>query len=362
MHTPNPRPVPIGRRVKKSLWMTVFKYALGLGLLAWVVYRNWDPADGSAGLKDAFARPVQWLPFAVAGLFAAAAAFLTFVRWWMLVRAQGLDFRFADALRLGLVGYFFNTFMPGSVGGDIVKAVAIAREQNRRAVAVATVLFDRAVGLWGLVWLVALCGGAFWLAGEPHLQQNAGLRAIVGASWGVCGATLGGWLVLGFLSDRRAHRFAGRLGLIPKAGHFLSECWRAVWLYRRRGWAVTLGLALTLGTQVFMVLSFHYSALVFVSATDADRLPSLTENAVVVPVGMAIQAFVPTPGGVGGGEWSFGKLYRLLGRPEAFGVLASLAQRAVTWVLGLAGYLAYLRMRSPAAADARREPAAVGAE
>jgi hypothetical protein len=349
--------------VKKSFWMGLFKYALGLGLLAWVVYRNWDPPDGSAGLRDALGRPIQWGPFAVAGLFAAAAAFLTFVRWWMLVRAQKLDFRLADGIRLGLVGYFFNTFLPGSVGGDIVKAVAIAREQqNRRAVAVATVLFDRAVGLWGLVWLVALCGGAFWLAGEPHLMGNAGLKAIVRGSWVVVGATLGGWLLLGLLSDRRAHRFAGRLGLIPKAGHFLSECWRAVWLYRRRGWAVTLALVMSLGTHSLMVLSFYYSALVFVSAADADRLPSLTENAVVVPVGMAIQAFFPAPGGVGGGEWSFGKLYRLLGRPEAFGVLASLAQRALTWVLGLAGYLAYLRMRSPAAAVAQREPAAVGVE
>jgi hypothetical protein len=249
-----------------------------------------------------------------------------------------------------LVGYFFNTFLPGSVGGDLVKAWHIAREQNRRTVAVSTVLFDRAVGLWGLVWLVALCGGVFWLIGDPHLQTNAGLQVIVRGSWIVVGATLAGWLLLGFLSERRAHRFAGRIGLIPKVGHILAEIWRAVWLYRRRGWAVTAALILALGTHSTAVLGFHFAA---VAVVPAGEVAGLTEHALVVPVGMAIQAFAPTPGGIGFGEYSFSKLYKLLGRPEGFGGWASVALRLITIVLGLIGYLAYLRMRPPAAVQDR---------
>jgi glycosyltransferase 2 family protein len=360
MHSPTEPPVCQGTRVKKSFWTGLVKYALGLGLLAWVVYRNWDSGDGT-GLKDALGRPVQWLPFAIAGAFAAVAALSTFVRWWLLVRAVELDFRLADGLRLGLVGYFFNTFLPGAVGGDIVKAWHIAREQNRRAVAVATVLFDRAVGLWGLVWLVALCGGAFTLTGDEHIRDNAGLRAIVRGSWVVVAATLGGWLLLGLLSDRRAHRFAGRIGLVPRVGHALAECWRAVWLYRRHRWAVSAALVLSLGTHAATVLMFHYAAHAFILPSDTSQIPTLAEHALIVPVGMAIQAFFPAPGGVGGGEWSFGKLYRLVGKPESFGVLASLAQRSLTWILGLAGYLVYLRMKKPDRAVVP-EPAAVGAE
>ena len=40
-----------------------------------------------------------------------------------------------------------------------MKAAGIAREQSRRTVAVATVIMDRIIGLWGLCWLVALLGG-----------------------------------------------------------------------------------------------------------------------------------------------------------------------------------------------------------
>src|SRR4051812_36037801 len=162
-----------GQRVKKSFWKGLVKYALGLGLLAWVVYRNWQPADGSPGLSDALGRPVQWGPFAVAGGFAAAAALSTFVRWWLLVRAVGLDFRLADGVRLGLVGYFFNTFLPGSVGGDFVKAWHIAREQNRRAGAVATPLFGRPGRVSGPVWLVAPLRGGVLGVGDEHIRRNA---------------------------------------------------------------------------------------------------------------------------------------------------------------------------------------------
>jgi uncharacterized membrane protein YbhN (UPF0104 family) len=76
-----------------------------------------------------------------------------------------------------------------------------------------------------------------------------------------------------------------------------------------------------------------------------DEIPSLAEQFLIVPVAMTIQGFFPSPGGVGAGEWGLGGLYWLVGKPQANGVLSALAYRAITWVLGLAGYLVYLRMR-----------------
>ena len=65
----------------------------------------------------------------------------------------------------------------------------------------------------------------------------------------------------------------------------------------------------------------------------------------IVPVGMIIQAGFPTPNGVGGGEWAYGGLYALLGSTVACGLLGSLVQRFVIWVVSFAGFLVYLRMR-----------------
>ena len=121
----------------KALAKTLLKYTIGLGLLAWVIANNWQSSDAGPGLREALARPIRFLSFAVAGLFIGLSALVTFVRWYLLVRAQELPFTLVGALRLGAVGYFFNTFLPGSVGGDLVKALGLARAQSRRTVAVA---------------------------------------------------------------------------------------------------------------------------------------------------------------------------------------------------------------------------------
>jgi glycosyltransferase 2 family protein len=350
-----------GCRVKKSFWMGLIKYAVGLALLAYVVASNWQ---GPQGLKEALTRPVQWAPFAIAGALFGFAALLTFYRWWILVRALDLEFGLGNAVRLGLVGFFFNTLLPGGVGGDIVKAVGIAREQTRRALAVSTVLFDRAVGLWALVWLVALSGGAYFLFADPAdnlLTVNVGVATIVRTCWLIVVGTVAAWWALGLVSERREHRFAGRLATIPNAGRFLSECWRATCLYRRHPWAATVTLALSIGIHALNVLGFYAASRVFVSPADVGDLPSLASSFLIVPVGMAVQAFFPTPGGAGGSEYGYGKLYQMLGKPEPFGVLASLAQRVLMWLLGLTGYLVYLRMQPPAPIQIP-EPAAATAE
>ena len=85
------------------------------------------------------------------------------------------------------------------------------------------------------------------------------------------------------------------------------------------------------------------------SRSPASRfsIPTLTEHFLIVPIGLTIQALFPAPGGLGGGEFGFGKLYKLIGSPEAMGVVGSLAQRIITWSMALAGYIIYLNIPKP---------------
>ncbi|MFO0811105.1 MAG: lysylphosphatidylglycerol synthase transmembrane domain-containing protein [Gemmataceae bacterium] len=331
--------------MNRSTIKATLQYALGFALLAWVILRNWRPASGEPGLADTFALPFHPLTFAIAALLTATSALVSFTRWFSLVRAQGLPFRYIDALRLGMVGYFFNTFLPGSIGGDIVKAAGIAREQQRRTVAVATVIIDRAIGLWGLLWLLALCGLAFYLAGNELLLDNRGLMTLVQSAWVAAILSAGVWFALGLLPERRAGRGAGRLRSLPKVGRVLAELWWAVWTYRKKPRAVALALALSVVCHTINVAAYHLASRAFVDPAEESQLPTLSEHYLVIPVGLTVQAFVPTPGGLGGGEFSFGALYQLLGRAKPLGVRASLIVRVVMWALGLVGYLVYLRMK-----------------
>jgi hypothetical protein len=327
--------------------LAALKYGLGPGLLALVAWQTWSPADGSPGLADSMRRPVHALPLALAGAAALAATLLSFVRWFILVRAQDLPFRLADAVRLGFVGLFWSTLIPGSVGGDVVKAAFLIRGQDRRTVAVATILIDRLVGLAGLIWLVALLGGGCWAAGALRRlaatpQAGAALEAVVAGAALLAAGSLLAWLVLGLLPARRAEALAGRLAAVRRAGGPLAELWRAVCLYRRRGRSVGLALLLALAGHAGAVLLFFFAA---ATLCPADELPPLGAHFLLVPLGTAVQAGFPAPDGLGGAELAFGALYVEAGSTLASGMLGALVQRVVMGVLALAGYVVYLRLR-----------------
>ena len=82
------------------------------------------------------------------------------VRWRMLVRAAGMSFSYKDAFRLGFLGFLLNFVSVGAVGGDLFKAVFIAREQpGRRIAAIVSVALDRLLGQLGDGELLGTEGG-----------------------------------------------------------------------------------------------------------------------------------------------------------------------------------------------------------
>ncbi len=318
-------------------------------------------SDISRGLAYVWQRhvyggePIHWGYFLLAFLVALPAILATFVRWYILVRAVELPFRFFDAFRLGFIGLFFNNFMPGSVGGDVIKAAVLAREQDRRTIAVATVIMDRIIALWALIWFVALLGAGFWMSGMLVGQGADACRQIVLIAWIVVGLSVLVWIALGMLPEWRAERFAGRLEQLPKVGVAVAELWRAVWMYRCRPRAVGMVLLLSWIGHVGFVFLFYWSVRTLWQPDSDELIPTLAQHFLIVPIGLVIQAAPFFPGGAGIGELGFGLLYQWLGCSEASGVLGSLVQRVVNWTLGLLGGLIYLRMRTALKSALRRE-------
>ena len=339
---------------RTTLW-NVFKYALAFGLLAGVIWWYWEP-DSDRGLARVWQKyaiegqPINGGYLVLAFAVMAASLSLTLVRWYLLVRAQGLPCRLRDAFRLGLFGFFYNAFLPGSVGGDAVKAAGLALSQKRRTVAVATVVMDRAIALWGLVWFVALLGGAFWALGWLEGPAAATSQRIVTLAGAIVATSVVAWLLLGLLPDWRAERFAGRLARIPKVGTAAAEFWRAVWMYRCQQRSVATALVLSWIGQVGFVFTFYFSVLALWDPS-AGRIPTVAEHFLLVPIGLVIQAMPGSPGGAGIGEAGFGGLYAWFGCAAAVAVLGSLVQRVIMWTIGLIGYLIALRMPSKSLAD-----------
>lgn len=369
--------------MKSSFWLNGLKYAVGFGLLGAIIYGYWGPTPGkltydekaltlltggladvqikqdkaTPGIGDLLVRPMNFWPLLAASVIWAVALSITFVRWYILVRAQDLPFTVRNAFRLGLVSSFFNSILPGSVGGDIFKAVAIAREQSRRTVAVATIVVDRVLGLWALAWLVAVSGGLFWLTDNPVLATNENLKVIVRVTAFLVIVSGSVFILMGMVPEERSGKIAARLARLPKVGGSVAELWRAGVMYRMKLKSLGAAFCLTVVGHLGWVVIFYLCVLSFPDL----KAPAFSEHLLIVPVGMTAQAAFPMPGGVGGGEAAYGWLYTLVGVPATGGIIGCLLQRIIAWGIGMIGYMVYLRMKKeipPAELEAARVAAA----
>lgn len=87
----------------------------------------------------------------------AATILIGVMRWRMILQAQGLNLSFARATEISFVAQFFNSFLLGSTGGDLMKAYYAAREtHHKKTEAVVTVFIDRLLGLWSMLAFAAV--------------------------------------------------------------------------------------------------------------------------------------------------------------------------------------------------------------
>ncbi len=327
----------------------IAKYAIGFGLLAFVIWRSWDDkvlpnGNVQPGLKTILQQAPDWSYIAAAAVLMVIVLGCQFMRWYLLVRAVGLPFTLRDALRLGFVGYFYNIFLPGAIGGDGLKAIFIARDNpTRMPVAVATVVVDRLLGLFGLVLLTTVVGGTVWLQGDPTVLNNDYLKTIIRTMSIATGVILAAWVIMGLLSEHRKNRFEERLHKLKprKLGQTLAEFWFAARTYRARARTMFIAVMLSAVAHICMVLLMFVCVRVFPLLDPA----TLVQTAIIAPPGYIAQVFFPAPGGVGGAEAIFGFLYTLLNRPETTGAMGRLTLRLFEWSAGLLGYLMYLNMK-----------------
>lgn len=85
------------------------------------------------------------------------------IRWQIILGSQGIVLEFPRTFVINYAGMFFNNFLPGSIGGDIAKAIVVSKDEKRKAICVATVILDRLIGLVAL-FLIAFIAALVNLA------------------------------------------------------------------------------------------------------------------------------------------------------------------------------------------------------
>jgi glycosyltransferase 2 family protein len=226
------------------------------------------------------------LSFAVMGLTILIGA----IRWRMVLRAQSIALSLPRTLEISLVAHFFNSFLLGSTGGDLMKAYYAAREtQHLKTEAVMTVVVDRLIGLLSMLLFAALMM-------LPNLQLLAKTPRFRALALGILLMLTGGLTVAGlsFRSglSRRWPKARAWLRRLPKSD-LLERALDAMRHFRDvRGFFLGT-FAVSMLLNVFAVCQFW----VLAHALQLAIAPSILF--MLVPTIICISALPITPNGLG---------------------------------------------------------------
>jgi uncharacterized protein (TIRG00374 family) len=109
---------------------------------------------------------------AVLGIFIISQIIIG-LRWWLLLRSQHIFINFWAVVRLYLLGWFYNNFMPGSVGGDFLRAWYVTKHTDKRFEAALSVFVDRIIGLLSTL-IIAFFFYVFFLRGQTEALTFTG--------------------------------------------------------------------------------------------------------------------------------------------------------------------------------------------
>jgi hypothetical protein len=108
----------------------------------------------------------------------------------VILKVQGLALSFGRATSIFFVGMFFNAFMLGSTGGDVIKAWYTAHEtHHKKAEAVATVVVDRIIGLLALFVITLMMMAIFYHRVFDDVRLRVFAVITLGVVVGVVGLT-----------------------------------------------------------------------------------------------------------------------------------------------------------------------------
>jgi len=305
------------------------KVVLAVLLLAWLFsgahWHDYTAADESGrqvvrmGLASSLRQTHPgWTVLAV--VLSIASVSVTALRWRMLLGAQKVSLGVKEALRMTLLGEFFSTLMPGTVGGDAIKAYVVMKSTSRKSAVLISTIADRLIGICAIAGLALAMLVVTWALGLIRYEAlNAAAVSIAAAIAAITAA-------LAVLLSSRLRRILGlrRLLARPSLQKYVLGASQAVTALRRRPGVLLRGVAVSLisqGLQICAILGIGLGL----------GLPfEWYRYFLYIPIIFIVASLPLTPGGLGLAEQLYIVYLGGAGNPSGVLALALLARLAMT--------------------------------
>jgi len=299
---------------------TAARAAVSIGLIALLLYI----------MRDKYGQILSALkstdPVILAGGFLVflAALSLAAYRLQLIIRAQDIPTTFPDAYALTFIGYFFNNFLPTSIGGDIVKAYYVSRKASEKTTSYTAVFVDRAIGLVTMVFMAFV---AILLAGS-HVVEGKIRNVIFIITF------LSALGIFFLIHEGFAKKFSFLLALVRPIEDKLRKIYAAINRYRHHRMLMFQSLIISIASQLL-----YFASIGIVAMSIGCRI-SIGDILLRMPIVSAV-SLLPSINGLGVREGAtvlfFGPL---IGKENAFAV--SILLLMILFATSIIGGLVYM--------------------
>lgn len=315
--------------MKKTL-LPVIQILITAGLLWWI-FRS--PEQNRQILVALHTANLWWFLPGIVAL--GAAILLQTQRWIVLLRVQNITVTRWRALRIMLAGMFFNLFLFGSTGGDVIKMFFIMREApDKKAGALLSVFIDRVVGVLALatvsVAVILPRFPALW----SHDKTRAGILTVAVILGGSLAFILMAWVVDRLNLTSKLPRWLPMHAKITEAAAAFSQ-------YGKAGRSVGIAFLLSIPAHLLIFSTFYFGARAF----NSDL--GLLSIYCVMPIVSTVTALPISLGGAGLREGLFQEILgTMYGTSKAIATVISLSGFLMVVFWSLIGGIIYLLYRS----------------
>jgi uncharacterized membrane protein YbhN (UPF0104 family) len=234
-------------------------------------------------------------------------------RWKLLLPER---FTFRKLFSLYMIGSFFSSFLPGVIGGDVVKAYYLNKDAKKLSLTLASVFMDRYLGYVSLMII--------GMAAYPFSLRFFGESIYKWVMPSICVAfVIGSFLFFGLKLGKRFKT--------------VSEFYEYFVMLKGRKDVIAKAIVISIGIQVMGLL-----AVTVLASAMGEKIPVLLLF-VFLPIIITITSIPISISGLGVREGSFVILLGLIGIKPAVATSLSLSWFFSTFLGSIPGLLAYVR-------------------
>ena len=279
----------------------ILKFVFAIGIITWLIQSG--KLDFNL-LKLALKDPTRLI---IAFFILIINLFLATWRYHIIIQAKMEKVPpFKEIFKLNLIGIFFNSILPGSVSGDIVK-VFYLKEMDKtlsNRFLFASVLIDRFVGLFGLILIMGIFSIINYnelatLSKQIQFVTNINILMFFGVVFSLLTLFFFEKLPAKILSPFAQVKILDKI--IPK----LIDAWESLCMLRSKMITVTM---ISIFIQTIAVMCFWY-----VTHPYADGDFPFKYAFSFVPLGFVFIALPIAPSGMGVGHAAFATLFTYVG-------------------------------------------------